>query len=215
MRYPNAFKGVRKIFLAEVLMLLTAILGVVLLFMVDRNSMEVAGELVVNNSIKRTATILTIAAAVIALLAFLLNLAGVINARRDNENFRVALFVTILGILAGGVSAVWSSNERLVKWMDTATTLCSLFASYYVLTGIAELALTYPDNATKALAEKSRNLLCATFAVPALIRIAVMLFRIQNETVLIILSVAALLLELVSYVVYMRALSRGKQMLSA
>ncbi len=215
MRYPNAFKGVRKIFLAEVLMLLTAILGVVLLFMVDRNSMEVAGELVVNNSIKRTATILTIAAAVIALLAFLLNLAGVINARRDNENFRVALFVTILGILAGGVSAVWSSNERLVKWMDTATTLCSLFASYYVLTGIAELAQTYPDNATKALAEKSRNLLCATFAVPALIRIAVMLFRIQNETVLIILSVAALLLELVSYVVYMRALSRGKQMLSA
>ena len=38
MRYPNAFSGVKKIWLAEILMLFAAVLSIVLIFVVAANS---------------------------------------------------------------------------------------------------------------------------------------------------------------------------------
>ena len=151
----------------------------------------------------------------IALVAFILNLVGLFNARSDDAAFRIALLVTVLGIIASAVSAIWSSNQGLVKWMDTALTIFSMLASYYVLTGIANLAEQYPDPATKALALKSRTLVEGTFCATAIFKFIINIFKIQDgSTLYIIFSVVALLLELVSYILYLRALSKGKKMLA-
>jgi predicted MFS family arabinose efflux permease len=167
------------------------------------------------DAVKVPASILGIGTAVIALVAFILNLVGLINARSDDAAFRIALLVTLLGIVASAVSAIWSSNQNLVKWMDTATTIFSLFASYYVLTGIANLADKFPDAATKALALKSRTLLEGTFCATAVFKLIINIFKIQDgSTIYTILSVIALVLELVSYILYLRALSKGKKMLA-
>ena len=93
------------------------------------------GEQVVVNqeAVKTPVAILGISAALIALIGFILNLVGLINARKDEEAFKVALLVTGLGIIAAAIGAIWSSNAVLNKWMDTLTTIFSMFASYFVL----------------------------------------------------------------------------------
>jgi len=152
---------------------------------------------------------------VIALVAFVLNLIGLIIARKDDGAFKIALLVTVLGIIASAISAIWSNNAGLVKWMDTALTIFSMLASYYVLTGIANLAEQIPDAATKSLALKSRTLVEGTFCATAIFKLIINIFKIQDgSTIYTILSVVALLLELVSYVLYLRALSKGKKMLA-
>ena len=216
MRFPNAFRGVKKIWLAELLMLLAAIVGIVLIVVIAANSSLVGEEVIVNeDAVKTPAAILGIGTALIALVAFVLNLLGLINARKDDSAFSIALFVTLLGIVASVISSIWSGNQGLVKWMDTVLTICSMFASYYVLTGIANLAEQFPDEATKALALKSRTLVEGTFCATAIFKLIISIFKIQDgSTIYTILSIVALVLELVSYVLYLRALSKGKKMLA-
>lgn len=215
MRFPNAFRGIKKIWLAELLMLLAAVVGIIMVIVMATNGTMVGEDIIINESVKTPIAILGIVTAVIALVAFILNLVGLINANNDDPAFRIALLVTILGIVASAISAIWSNNETLNKWMDTALTICSLFASYYVLTGIANLAEKMSDAATKALALKSRTLVEGSFCATALFKLIISIFKIQEgSTISTILAVIALLLELVSYILYLRALNKGKQMLA-
>ena len=216
MRFPNAFSGVKKIWLAEILMLLAAVIGIILIFVIAGNGTLVGeNEIVINESAKTPISILGIVSAVVALVAFILNLVGLIIARKDDSGFRIALLVTVLGVIASAVSAIWSTNAGLVKWMDTLTTIFSMFASYYVLTGIANLADQIPDAETKALALKSRTLVEGSFCLTVIFKLIINIFKIQNgSTIYTILAVVAMLLELVSYILYLRALSKGKKMLA-
>lgn len=215
MRFPNAFSGVKKIWLAELLMLLVAVISIVLVFVIAANS-TVNGEIITLNQATETpVAIITIVMAVIALVAFILNLIGLIVARKDDGAFKIALIVTLLGIVASVVSAIWSNNQTLNKWMDTAKTIFSMFASYYVLTGIANLAGQIPDEATKKLALKSRTLVEGSFCLTAVFKLIINIFKIQNgSTIYTILAIVAAVLELVSYILYLRALSKGKKMLA-
>ena len=215
MRFPNAYRGVKKIWLAEMLMLLAAIVGIIMVIVMAANGTMVGEDIVINEGVKTPIAVLGIVTAVIALVAFILNLIGLINANNDDFAFRIALLVTILGIVASAISAIWSNNETLNKWMDTALIICSMFASYYVLTGIANLAEKMSDAATKAVALKSRTLVEGSFCATALFKLIISIFKIQDgSTISTILAVIALLLELVSYILYLRALSKGKKMLA-
>lgn len=216
MKFPNAFSGIKKIWLAELLMLLAAVIGIVLIVVIAANS-TVQGEAIIVNkaAVETPSAILGIAAAVIALVAFILNLVGLIIARKDDGAFKIALIVTLLGVVASAVSAIWSSNQTLNKWMDTAITIFSMLASYYVLTGIANLADQIPDEATKAVALKSRTLVEGTFCATAIFKLIINIFKIQDgSTIYTILAIVAAVLELVSYILYLRALSKGKKMLA-
>jgi hypothetical protein len=197
-------------------MLLAAVIGIILIFVIAANGTLVGeDEIVINEAAKTPISILGIVSAVVALVAFVLNLVGLIIARKDDSGFRIALLVTVLGIIASAVSAIWSTNAGLVKWMDTLTTIFSMFASYYVLTGIANLADQIPDAATKALALKSRTLVEGSFCATVIFKLIISIFKIQDgSTLYTILSIVALLLELVSYILYLRALSKGKKMLA-
>ena len=215
MRFPNAFRGVKKIWLAELLMLLAAVVGIIMVIVMATNGTMVGEDIIINESVKTPIAILGIVTAVIALVAFILNLVGLINANNDDPAFRIALLVTILGIVASAISAIWSNNETLNKWMDTALTICSLFASYYVLTGIANLAEKMSDAATKALALKSRTLVEGSFCATALFKLIINIFKIQSgSTIHTIMAVVAMLLELLAYILYLRALAKGKKMLA-
>ncbi len=215
MKFPNAYRGVKKIWLAELLMLFAVLVGIILVFVLAANSTVSGNDVIISEGIKTPLAIFGIITALIGLVAFILNLVGLINARGDDAAFRIALLVTLLGIVVSAISAIWSNNQVLTKWMDIALTIFSMLASYYILTGIANLADRIPDAATKALALKSRTLVEASFCATAIFKFILSVFNIQEgSTLSTIISVIALALELVSYILYLRALSKGKQMLA-
>ena len=215
MKFPNAFRGIKKIWLAELLMLLFVAASIISVVVAVTNSSLVDEKVVLNSSAETTVGLLVIVTGLLVLVAFVLNLVGLINARADDSAFRIALLVTLLGIAASVVQVIWSKNQGLVKWMDTLTTIFSMFATYYVLTGIANLAEKLSDSATKALALKSRTLVEGTFCATAIFKLIINIFKIQEtSTIYLIISIVALVLELVSYILYLRALSKGKKMLA-
>ena len=215
MRYPNAFKGVKKIWLAEILKLLAAVVGIVLLVIVAANGSINLENVVVNENVKTVVGVLGIAVGLLALVAFILNLIGLIGARKDETSFGNALLFTLLGIAASIVMSVWSDKTRLVKSMEVVITLCSLFASYYVLTGIINLADTFPDQDTKDTALKSRKLLVYTFCATAVFKCIITIFNVrEGSTSYTIYGLMAFILEIASFILYLRALSKAKNMLA-
>lgn len=216
MRYPNAFKGVKKIWLAELLLLFMAVLSLAIIIIVAVNGTLEGDQIIVSDTVLGVVGAITIITALIAIVAFVLHLVGLIGARKDEDSFKNALIMVLIGIVASVISSIWSNNTRLVKSMEVVTTLCNLFSSYYVLTGIANLADTYPDEDTKAIVLKSRSLLVGTFCATAVFKCIVTFFNLQEgSTVYSILAIVAMVLELLSYILYLRALNKGKNMLSA
>ena len=216
MKFPNTFKGIKKIWIAEMLMLLAAVLSIVLVFVIAGNSVVIDDAVVVNTEAVKTPTaIIGIGAAVIILVAFLLNLIGIINCRKDDKNFINALFATLLGVVCGVVNAIWGeSNPRLGSWMEFVMVMESCYASYYVLTGVSNLSEAYPDEATKKLVDKSRNWLLGSFSLSAGLKLIVDIFNIQDGTPKTIMAIVAALAEIVSYVIYLMALNKSKKMLA-
>ena len=216
MKFPNTFKGIKKIWIAEMLMLLAAVLSIVLVFVIAGNSVVIDDAVVVNTEAVKTPTaIIGIGAAVIILVAFLLNLIGIINCRKDDKNFINALFATLLGVVCGVVNAIWGeSNPRLGSWMEFVMVMESCYASYYVLTGVSKLSEAYPDEATKKLVDKSRNWLLGSFSLSAGLKLIVDIFNIQDGTPKTIMAIVAVLAEIVSYVIYLMALNKSKKMLA-
>jgi len=228
MKFPNTFKGIKKIWIAEMLMLLAAVLSIVLLFVIANNSAVIEDVAVVEDAvvvedtllvnteaIKTPAAILGISASVLMIVAFLLNLIGIINCRKDDSNFVNALIATLLGVVCGVVNAIWGeSNPRLGNWMEFVMVMESCYASYYVLTGVSKLSEAYPDEATKKLVDKSRNWLLGSFCLSAILKLIVDIFNIQDGTPKTIMAIVAVLAEIVSYVIYLMALNKSKKMLA-
>ena len=215
MKFPNAYNGVKKIYLAEVLLILAAILGIATIVVLAVNNVNIeAEELNLEGTPATLTLVFSIGAALIALIAFLLNLFGVISARKDDDNFKMAMFFTFICIVCSIISAAFNNNEGLKGWMEVGNNLSSLFASYFVLGGIASLAGKYPDNMTMNLALKARTKVMSAFSTTVILRLIVNVFNIQNETILLVLSVIILLAQVVSYLLYMATLAKGKKMLA-
>ena len=213
MKFPNTFKGIQKIWIAEMLMLLASVLSIVLLFVVANNSAVVEDVLVV--AIDTPTQVLSIASAVLMIVAFVLNLIGIINCHKDDKNFVNALIATVLGVICGIVNAIWGeAKPRLGEWMEFVMVMESCYASYYVLTGVSNLSEAYPDPQTKKLVDKSRNWLLGSFCLSAILKLIVDIFNIQDGTPKTIMGIVAVLAEIVSYVIYIMALNKSKKMLA-
>ena len=216
MKFPNTFKGIKKIWIAEMLMLVAAVLSIILLFVIAGNSTVVDDVVTINKeAVKVPTAIFGIGAAVLILVAFLLNLIGIINCRKDDKNFINALIATLLGVVCGIVNAIWGeAKPRLGSWMEFVMVMESCYASYYVLTGVSKLSEAYPDEATKKLVDKSRNWLLGSFSLSAGLKLIVDIFNIQDGTPKTIMAIVAALAEIVSYVIYLMALNKSKKMLA-
>lgn len=216
MKFPNAYNGVKKIYLAEVVQILAAVMGISLIVVLVANNVTLgAEEMSLENMPEILTPVFGIGAACFALIAFILNLFGVMSARKDDNNFKMAFFAILTGIVCSIAGAVFNSNESLKHWMEAGGTLGSLFASYFVLSGIASLAGKYPDNTMMSLALKARARLAGTFGATVILQAIVSLFRIPNYTVLSTLCVIIPLMQLVSYMLYMMTLARCKKMLAS
>ena len=228
MKFPNTFKGIKKIWIAEMLMLIAAVMSIVLLFIIANNSVVIEGTTVAENAVavedtlivnteavKTPTAIFGIGAAVLILIAFLLNLIGIINCRKDDSNFINALVATLLGVVCGVINAIWGEkNPRLGSWMEFVMVMESCYASYYVLTGVSKLSEAYPDEATKKLVDKSRNWLLGSFCLSAGLKLIVDIFNIQDGTPKTIMAIVAVLAEIIAYVIYLMALNKSKKMLA-
>ncbi len=218
MRFPNACKGLKKIFFAELISLIALVPYAVSLVLIqflpeeiDKNNAEMLpAEVVV--------TILSILSLVMMTVAYVLNVIGYVTASKDNESFKKAMLLTIAGMVLTVVSGIMENangNPILTNTFDSMENILDLLITLMTISGIVTLSVTYGD---LRIVESGKALFKFLFAIylPTLIAY-VFVYLLRNTRSAAILAVTvtfiSFALNTVYSLLYLRYLYRAVNML--
>ena len=209
--FKNAYSGIKKIYSGEVLGLIGAILALIaaVLSVLNLSSGAKEGLLI-------TLGLLIIFDGIILIVAFFLNIIGVIRASMDESAFKNALYALLAGIAASILVSAFSNNQLISGIGNTINNFANMLSSYFICTGIINLADKLNDSATSARGEKVRSLLLGLWMLSAILSIAVALMK-ENTSMVTFMAVVAIIsgiASIVAYFLYIGLLGKARKMLA-
>lgn len=232
MKYPNAAKGVKKIFTAKILELISiicmaaALICALLLFVsAANNSNAGAGASAI------AAMIFLGGALILLTIGAIMMLVGLIQAGRDEASFKSALICILGEIIALAIATIISANSAAgmsgpvldlaaaggsISLSHLITSISNLLITVFIITGIIRLADQLNDGSVSA---KGSNVLKIIVVVNVLVIIAdiiALIFGANPATAATcgILLIVALVLQIIQFFMYLSLLSNGKNMLA-
>ena len=206
MTLPNAYNGVKKIFVAELLQLigavltlvgLTLIVGSVGVFVETEGTAEVAGAMA-------TGGIFTLISACLAILALVLNLVGLKQASIDEPDrmgkaFTCAIIALILSVI---VAVCQGMHWGAAGFFNALASIAELCAIIFTIMGVSEVT---QNIARQDVADMGPKIL--TISVIAIV--ASIIAGIVGSVIGGVASTIALVLMIVAYVVFLVFLGRA------
>ena len=219
MRFPNAHKGVKKLFIAELINIaaaVVAIIGTVFSVLATRTNPP-------TESMAALSGALVIVAAVALIVAFVIQIVGLVQGSRDEPQIHYALICVIISIIVSVLAMILSviPNAVVVATVSTysgiitkALTIASL---QYILRGIAALA-TKLGNEKMAKAGKRLALVILILIVASILLNWIPTF-IQNpsaelKNVFTILGIIARVADIVTSILVIVYYGKATKMLA-
>ena len=220
MTFPNAFKGVKKIFTSELLGLIggicafiTAILALVAVVSIGTESEGgfIAGGV--------GGAVFGVAAAVLVLIGYILKLVGMKQAGHDEDRFRQAFWIAICALVLNVVSSIFRSMNVgggiADNIVDLFVKVASIFITVFIISGIQNLA----DKLGKPEIGDSGHKLLTVIVIVYILSMIVTLIPIffgsnpATSTISGILGIVAVLLDIIAYIIFLVYLGKAKKML--
>lgn len=218
MRFPNAASGVKKIFTAEILALISEILLIIAGFMV------VVALAATNTNGNESLALGTLAgfaifgfgATVIAIIAFILKIVGISQASKDENSFKTAIICLIIGIVGSLVYSIFQTSSPTVASIGNLIyQLMNLFVTIFVISGIIKLADQLNDGVVSAKGSTLLKLITVIYALTIIANIIVLILGgYAVSIVAAIIYLIALILTVVQYIMYLVYLANAKKMLA-
>lgn len=218
MRFPNAAKGIKRIYIAEILklisyicMFLAAAVAQVAFLTPGEDVSGTAETLSLGGLIG--AIVLVVVFAVLMVTAFIMNLIGYVNARNDNENFKTALVFLIVGI-AFSVISVFIINNGLGSILYSLSTLSETLATIFVIAGVMQIAKQLERDDINKKGAAVLKLIIATEVLSFILSfVSTFLRGGTTEIISTVLLLASLLMTFIKYIMYLSFLSKSRKML--
>ena len=221
MTFPNALEGVKKIYKAEIIALVSGILAVVAGFLAlvglaagtaGSGEGALAGLL--------SGGLLIMVCGILAIIAFILNIVGLVKAKPDDENFKNALIVVLIGIVSAIVVSASEGNGLLGDLGQTVSDICSFLTTYFVCSAIINLAGKLENSIIKQKAVDIRKMVMIIWWCTIALDILNTIFgKFDGNTVMTyvtgVIGVFTAILSVISYVLYLKLLSKARTMLEA
>lgn len=233
MKYPNAYSGVKKIFASEILsvictvmLIVSAILGLVtaaLKFASDSTDIAAdLGNVILGFGIPTL--LLGIGGAVLALIAFILQIVGVSKARKDEPMFKRALIFILLGIISTAVcsiignfsdfaASVW--GDLINVFFSNLSKIATILVTYFIIVGIISLAEQIGNESVAKKGKAVINLIMTILVLSLLATITASVFPQSGTNTIIaaVLTLAAAVIEFIALIIYLLFLGKAKKML--
>lgn len=224
MRFPNAFNGVKKIFAGEILALISAICALIAAVMAviavlgGATAADSGSDVAIVGAAGGFAglVIFGIATAVLAVIAFIINIVGLSKASKDDDAFKISLFACILAIALTALSGFFTSNGFVSTLLTSFSTAADFLVTLFAIQGIRNLAikLNNPevDNRGATLFKIIGIVIVLEFAA----ELVTAIFGGPVATVTAsVIMIAAGVLSVVKYLLYLGLLAKAKKMLAA
>lgn len=213
--FTNAYEGVKKIHKAEILALIATVLlligSVISLTGIQTGENTSSGE-----SLLISGGLLVIVAAVLMIIAAIMNIIGVNRASKDESAFKNALIALLFGIAANILVSAFSKDPTINSIGKAAANVTEILASYYICTGVINLADRLGNSDVSARGQKVRSVLMGIWVAAAVLNILSTLFG-TNETMQYAIGIIAIvggIISIVAYFLYIGLLGRAVKMLA-
>lgn len=216
MKFPNAAKGISKIFTSEILALIAAIatgvatiLAVVMYASAKTNSTAGAAASGIGT------LVLVLGASVLLVIALILKIVGVVQASKDEDSFKMIIYLTIFTLIVAVVAAIFSRVTFLNNIANAVSSIGSFVTTLLIILGIGNLGVQVGNDEVIDKCSSQFKLILGIGIVALLARFfCIFLPTIPAQGIVIALAVVALVLNIIQYILYLSLLSKAKKMLN-
>ncbi len=212
MQFPNALEGVKKVYKAEILFVISGALAVVAAILALAGGAAGVGIGVA------VGVVLLFSVPVLGIISFIMNIVGLNKAKKDDPAFRNALYATVIGIAASVLLGISRTAESVLTIVgDTLTNVCLFLSTFFVCSALIRLAKALGNSGMMEKGEKARSVLTTVYiACIGLSAVSAVFVKARNAAVITsVILLASAVLRLVAYVIYLRFLGKARTMLEA
>ena len=216
MKFPNAAKGISKIFTSEILALIAAIatgvasiLAAVMYASAKTNSTAGAAASGIGT------LVLVLGASVLLVIALILKIVGVVQTSKDEDSFKMIIYLTIFTLIVAVVAAIFSRVTFLNNIANAVSAIGSFVTTLLIILGIGNLGVQVGNDEVIDKCSSQFKLILGIGIVALLARFfCIFLPTIPAQGIVIALAVVALVLNIIQYILYLSLLSKAKKMLN-
>lgn len=228
MIFPNAFSGIRKIFISQILavcstvmLAISSVLSFILIVILKATKSGVnlsmdSGTLF--DVFLVITGIFTFAFAVLFIVSFVFNIIGISNAIRDENSFKIAAVAIILNLafVLTGVIAARTQVGTLSDIMNILSTIADTLAYVFVIQGIRNISLKLGNVSMDNLGNTILKILLGAVVLEFIANIVVLIYNSNASSFAsAVITLIAIILTFVQYILYMVYLAKAKNMLAA
>ncbi len=209
MKFPNALKGLKKIYTSEILTLLAGVLSGVLTYLgegiganTEASKMAILAALLIGFSI-------------ITIIAYILNFVGTAQAGKDESSFKSALLWILIGIVLTVAATVLGESHSLYRYLSNGTRLADILTTVYIIQGVICLANRVGNEEQAQRGKRVQNMIVIIYALSFVLQIANDFLNVEKipAAILAACGFGAMILLIIAYITFLKLLSRAKKML--
>ena len=200
MKFPNAYHGVKRLFLAEILSIVTYVASLLSVLIVS-NIESLRGLLAIGS-------ILTPAILILGIVTFVIRFLALGRAAQDEEIFATAQLANLIYLVLTILNQ-FVENSLL----GLAASIASICVTMLILTGIMRLALRLRDADVYDRGKLLKRLILFLIACPFLMALLAVAPTVASGILIIVLVFAFLLVLLVEAIMYVFYLKQAENML--
>lgn len=213
--FDNAAKGVRKIFTAEILelisLLVTVIGSVLVAIVVAAASIYGDENILASLGLVIAASVLIIGGLVLGIIAFINCIVGLVQAKKDDSNYGTALACIIISLVVEVITAIFSvvmiTNPFASDIAAVVGRVADFFSVYFILVGTSTLLAQRGDTRMAEKGVHAFEAIFIIFTVSILLRI-VPIF-LTGGVIEIIFLCAYAAVAIVAYIMYFSFLAKA------
>ena len=143
MKFPNAAKGVKKIFNAEIISLIAALIGGVGLILSLIGASKETGESA-GTTLLAVSGALLIVSGIALLVAGIMNIVGFVQAAKDEEGIKRAVLCAVFSALFAFVASFFENQTGILGGLGTVftsiATVLNMLVAIYMIGGLMSLS---------------------------------------------------------------------------
>ena len=218
MTFPNAYNGITKVFVAQILQIIGE---ACMIFGIGSGSLILFSQTTGGAITYGVLTMVFIAAGfVLPLIALIINLIGLHTGGKDDDSIQSAFVLSVFVLIIEAVSVILSIIFRSSQTIsgnvsDVISNICEVIVMILVINGVCSLAEKLGKDKIIDSGRHIMTMVIIMYAISILSRLIMLLFGRSGagNVIAFILQIAAGVFSIICYILYLVFLGKGKNML--
>ena len=210
MKYPNAYSGMTKIYISEIIALIASIIMVIcsVFLMACYNDPD----LIVETWIFSAAVLVVLG---VFVFSYILQIVGIVRATKDEPAFRVSLIAIIAALVITVLECIFfEGNDVITFILEIASDVAQFFLVHYIIHGIMHISEHLGRDDISKKGKRIFTVIYIAIGFELIVRIFEMIFGKElGEQLSMPFGIVANILKVVEYILFLSYIVKAKKLL--